>query len=103
MKFFFSGKYKDAVEIFTKIVEANPNLIAAHYYLAIIYRLQGKTHEAITHIGSFIKINPSIDWLFLEFGFTYLMIKRFAEAIQCFSKVRGIDPVHWSRLGTPEY
>ena len=53
-----SGKYKEAISIYNKIIESNPNSHASYYNKACCYGLQGNAEQAIESLQRAIELDP---------------------------------------------
>src|SRR5262249_33659965 len=52
----FAGQYTEGMEVFTKVLEADPDFVQAHYYLSRAYALRGSYVDAIAEAD---KIKPA--------------------------------------------
>src|SRR5262249_32329383 len=52
----FAGQYSEGLEVFTKVLEADPDFVQAHYYLSRAYALRGSYVDAIAEAD---KIKPA--------------------------------------------
>jgi tetratricopeptide (TPR) repeat protein len=74
-------QYPQAIEAFTKAVEADPKDYAAEFNLALAYSLSGKTEEAIAAYKKVLELKPGLYQADLNLGMVLLRAKRAAEAI----------------------
>jgi TolB-like protein/DNA-binding winged helix-turn-helix (wHTH) protein len=93
----FAGQDAEAFGLFNKVVEAAPDFVQAHYYLAKAYELKGAYPEALAEAEK-IKPPDAIPFGLSRQGQVYALQGRRREAIevaqklQQASKQRHIDP-----------
>ena len=55
---YLNQEYEEAIDIFTDLLDQNPNYLPAHPYLAAIYQELGRKKEATLHAEMLIKKSP---------------------------------------------
>jgi tetratricopeptide (TPR) repeat protein len=86
-----AGSLARAVEIFTRILQHDPDNPYAHFGLGIILRHQTKIEEAIPHFEAVTRIDPrdAAAWYWLG---SLLPEDREARAVQCFERAHELNP-----------
>ncbi|MGH7323366.1 MAG: tetratricopeptide repeat protein [Candidatus Rokuibacteriota bacterium] len=56
--YYLTGRTRDAVDAFTKIVEQNPNFLPAHGYLAVLFTEKGRNEEARAAWDHALRLSP---------------------------------------------
>jgi tetratricopeptide (TPR) repeat protein len=91
-KAFLADNHDEALRLFNKALQFDPNHLVTHFYLGMIYGKHGKTDEAIVHLKKAIEANPNYDGTYLLMGEIYLAKGMFDEALQAFNKVVVNNP-----------
>jgi tetratricopeptide (TPR) repeat protein len=93
----FAGKDAEAFALFNKVVEADPDFVQGHYYLAKAYELKGAYQEALAETNK-IKPRDAIPFGLSRRGHIYALQGRRREALdiahqlQQASKRKHVDP-----------
>jgi DnaJ family protein C protein 7 len=93
---FKSGKYDEAIELYTKLLEVDPtnknfnSIILANR--ALCYFKQNKLLEALKDSNKAISINENYSKAYLRRGNVYMGLKMFEEAKYDFQKVKEKEP-----------
>jgi tetratricopeptide (TPR) repeat protein len=93
----FAGQYSEGMEYFSRVLEADPDFVQAHYYLSRAYALKGSYAEAIAETDK-IKQQEAIPLAIGQLGYVYALQGRRREAIEIVeqlqqaSAARHIDP-----------
>jgi len=93
----FAGQDAEAFGLFNKVIEAAPDFVQAHYYLAKAYELKGAYQEALAEADK-IKPPDAIPFGLTRRGHVYALQGRRREAVevahqlQQASKQKHIDP-----------
>ena len=77
--YYYNGKYKQAITAFQKVVEIDPSYVRAHFFMAVVYREQGRLEDAITKLKQTTEIagpEPVIAAERAPFAMTLLQILR---------------------------
>jgi tetratricopeptide (TPR) repeat protein len=91
-KLFQDGKYKEAAEVFSTIVENIPEYAEAHFNLALCYVRMNDVDKAIPHLEKSIELKPDLTTAYGILGEAYLGKKEFEKAINVFNKGIESDP-----------
>jgi tetratricopeptide (TPR) repeat protein len=89
---YYSRKYKDAIEHFTRAIEINPQYTDAHYYCGRAYYNMKKYNLAIEHFTQAININPHYTDAHYYCGRAYYNMKKYNLAIEHFTQAININP-----------
>ncbi len=74
------GRYKDAIEIFQKIIQINPNIAYAHYGLGL-YLSEEMYEKKLEHFKEAIRIKPDYEAAYSSIGYIYYKLGMYREAI----------------------
>src|SRR5579872_1495298 len=80
----------------------NDKLPEAHTALGSVYRLTGKTTEAVGELKRALELAPNSDDGYRRLGFAYLAAGQKDQAIQAYRKAVDVNPyywLNWSHLG----
>lgn len=86
-----SGNYNLAIDNFNKSIANNPNFTLPYYNLAYIYNKENNTEELIDVSKKIIILNPKTEHDYLMHGNSYIQIKQYDNAINCFEKVLKLN------------
>jgi len=87
-----AGKLDEAIKLYQKVVQINPNLFEGHYNLAVVLLKQGKTDEALKEFIKASEINPSSPDTYNNIGNIYIINKNYEKAINCYEKAISHNP-----------
>jgi len=86
------GKGPEAVELFQKMIAANPQDDMAYYVLGWVYLNQDKGLDAMAAYKKAVELNPQNYWIFDELGVLCKELGRLAEAEKIFRLVAILNP-----------
>jgi tetratricopeptide (TPR) repeat protein len=95
-------RYDEALTLFDKAIEINPNNDMAWGDKALILDKKGQTVEALTNFSRAISINPNNSITWHNKGLTLLRMRKFKESIECFDtalKINGNYAKAWYNKG----
>ena len=85
------GDYDGAVQLFKKVLKANPDNDAALYQLAQIYYDSGMLQDAVIKAEKATKLQSDNIWYLRLFGKILSGLSRYDEAIDVFNNVTSLD------------
>ena len=85
-------EYQNLVEIYTKMIESNPNDSVAYNYRGRYLSLLGKHEEGIESIDKAIQLNSNYADAFTNKGNILHKMGKQSEALACFDRVSEMDP-----------
>ena len=91
------GNYQEAIHLFTKAIEINPNSFKAFFNRAFTYDKIGLFNQSINDYTSSINIMPNHSFSYYNRGITYNKLGKYEQSIYDFSKAIEIEP------SKPEY
>lgn len=86
-----TGKHKEALEEFKKVLLIDPNYVRAYNGMGVSYDLLGDFSNAIELYKQALKINPGMDYVHNNLGYSYLLQGNFDEAITAFKNAIGLN------------
>lgn len=89
---FNQGDYKEAIELYTKAYEADPENLNAILQRGFAYGLIEDYTSAISDYNKFIEKNDNQVWAYISRGSAYNKTKQYDKAIKDFNKVIQLDP-----------
>lgn len=92
IKAFMADDREEAARLFKRALTVDPDNYKAHFYLGWIYRMEGKTDEAIVEFKKAIATNPDDALANQNIGDLYLAKGMLVEAIAAFKRAIAIDP-----------
>lgn len=88
-----NGKYDEAKELATKLIEQAPNISEYHRILGQIHSETGDQNEAVNSLIDALKWNPKNEWALLMMGNIYARFKDDVEtAITFYKQVLKLNP-----------
>ncbi|MDB5969529.1 MAG: hypothetical protein JWQ90_1979 [Hydrocarboniphaga sp.] len=92
--FYFWGSrdYAPAKTAFEQALKLEPNNAQAISALAFINRRQGHWQNALDGLASAVSHTPLDGALLAEYGATFMLVRRYAEAGQALNRARVLDP-----------
>lgn len=88
-----AGNFPKAIELFTKLIEKQPNNTEAHFGLALGYQDSGKPQEAIQYYQKTLQLDPTNLNAQNNIGMIYLLqLEEYEEAIDIFTVVAEKKP-----------
>ncbi|KAI9248385.1 hypothetical protein EDC94DRAFT_625133 [Helicostylum pulchrum] len=90
---FTNGQFKEAVSLFTRALDLNPNEITLLDYRAACFEKLNNTKSAIEDAGRIVKILPTDARGYLRGGKLFCLQKQYAKAIKLYTHgLRKVDP-----------
>lgn len=91
-KAFMAGDQAEAVSLFGRVLELDPDNVDAHLYLGWIYSMQGKVDEAMAEFKKVITAKPDFGLENQNLGDMLLEKGMLVEAIAAFKRAIAINP-----------
>jgi tetratricopeptide (TPR) repeat protein len=91
-KAFMAGDQAEAVSLFGRVLELDPDNVDAHLYLGWIYSMQGKVDEAMAEFKKVITAKPDFGLAHQNLGDMLLEKGMLVEAIAAFKRAIAINP-----------
>jgi len=85
-------KYTEALEIFRKILEINPNYAQAHYQIGEIYRLTDELKKAKVYYQNAINLKPDYLSAHYHLGLIKMELGKYEDALASFKETIRINP-----------
>ncbi len=92
VRFLEQGRFREAEEIYWRILQSDPNHAGALHMLGVVRHLQGDHEAAIKLIGRAIELNPVNAVYRNNYGLPLHSLDRFAEALDSFRRALEINP-----------
>ncbi len=92
VRFLEQGRFREAEEIYWRILQTDPNHAGALHLLGVVRHLQGDHEAAIKLIGRAIELNPVNAVYRNNYGLPLHSLDRFAEALDSFRRALEINP-----------
>jgi len=89
---FQKGKYTEAIELYAKVIEADPEDLNAHIQRGLALSIVNKYEEAIEDYNYVIAQKPDLTAVKNSRGSAYMKLKKYDKAEQDFNSVLTIDP-----------
>lgn len=87
-------QFDEALEIFNKVLELDPNHIKALEARAVIYMQKGEIELAESDLEKAISIEPENARLYFRLGQVYYRKKDLDKALELFSKAIDLEPAY---------
>jgi serine/threonine-protein kinase len=87
-------RYDDAIAQFQRCLQLAPNNPDALQGLAYIARRRGQFGQALTLLNRALSIAPRYRYLLTEYGITYEILRRYAEATEQLTRALTVDPMY---------
>lgn len=87
-------KFDEALEIFNKVLEIDPNHIKALEARAVIYMQKGEIELAENDLEKAINIEPENARLYYRLGQVYYRKKDLDKALELFTKAIDLEPTY---------
>lgn len=91
-KYFESNKFKQAILIYQKVLELNPEDVDTYNDLGLSYQYLGQYEEAVTTLKKGIDVNPSYQRIWLTLGFTQARAGKNSEARKTLQQAFDLAP-----------
>lgn len=92
------GNAKEALAIFTRLVESEPKKASYHSNLGNLQQSTGQIRESIKSFQTAITLDPKLVNAIEALGLSLLELNRTADAKRCFERVLELDPSHQRSL-----
>ena len=95
-------RYDEALTLFDKAIEIDPNNDMAWGDKALILDKKGQTEESLINFSRALSINPNNSITWHNKGLTLLRMRKFKESIECFDtalKINGNYAKAWYNKG----
>jgi len=86
------GKLEDAVAIYQKAIDQNPNFYLSHHNLGEVLWKFGRLEEAATAFQKAIELKPSAAWSYFNLAQVLEQLGREDEAIASYEKASELNP-----------
>jgi TolA-binding protein len=86
------GKLEDAVAIYQKAIDQNPNFYLSHHNLGEVLWKFGRLEEAATAFQKAIQLKPSAAWSYFNLAQVLEQLGREDEAIASYEKASELNP-----------
>jgi tetratricopeptide (TPR) repeat protein len=86
------GNWEEAIALYQKTIELDPNFSWAYHQLGDIFSRQNKWTEAIVVYGQAIALNPNFSWSYHNLGMALIQQKQWDQAILAYSKAIKLNP-----------
>lgn len=87
-----SGRFKEALPHFFKVLDIDPNEFRAHYNVGLILLQEGRYGEAVEHFCKVLKRHPDHEQTHLRMGIALAQEGRTQEALTHYYHALRIDP-----------
>jgi predicted O-linked N-acetylglucosamine transferase (SPINDLY family) len=94
-----AGKFPEAAQLYTEILQNEPKHFEALHALGIIHYQSGRLEEAERLIGEAVLVNPRAADALYNRGSLLLRMNRLEEAVQCFGQAIALKPDYLEALG----
>lgn len=84
--------WEEAIALYQKTIELDPNFSWAYHQLGDIFSRQNKWIEAIVVYRQSIALNPNFSWSYHNLGMVLIQQKQWDQAIYAYSKAIEINP-----------
>ena len=81
------GNSEEAIALYIKVLEADPNNAATHYELSGLYDTQGMFTKAISHSEKAVQIDSENHWYNVQLAFLYQKHRFYKKAAEAFEKL----------------
>ncbi|HEY9865656.1 MAG TPA: tetratricopeptide repeat protein [Candidatus Obscuribacterales bacterium] len=86
------GNWEEAIALYQKTIELDPNFSWAYHQLGDIFSQQNKWIEAIVAYRQAIALNPDFSWSYHNLGMALIQQKQWDQAISAYSKAIKLNP-----------
>ncbi len=91
-KYFESSKFNQAIEIYKKVLELNPNDIDTYNDLGLAYHYLGKSNLSVDTLRKGTEVMPTYQRVWLSLGFVLMSMGRNEEAKTALEKAAELNP-----------
>jgi tetratricopeptide (TPR) repeat protein len=92
VQLFQQGRFEEAMTLFQKVIEKDPDNVDAHYNLALSLLRSGKQDEAIFFLEKIKEMKPDMMEIYLALGECYFNKDENDKAVSYFEKALEIEP-----------
>lgn len=93
-RYFDSRNYAQAVELYKKVIELNPQDVDSYNDLGLVYHYTNRSALALDTLRKGTTVDPSFQRVWLSLGFVLMSTGQTAEAKTALSKVVELNPVN---------
>ncbi|MEH2212562.1 tetratricopeptide repeat protein [Nostoc sp.] len=93
-----AGDLKNAVTCHKQAIALQPNLLEAHYNLALMLQEQGELEEAIASYQNLLELNPNYGEVYLNLGKIYQQQNNLTEAISAYQQGLKLINPHYAKV-----
>lgn len=93
-----AGDLKNAVTCHKQAIALQPNLLEAHYNLALALQEQGELEEAIASYQNLLELNPNYGEVYLNLGKIYQQQNNLTEAISAYQQGLKLINPHYAKV-----
>lgn len=86
-----SGDLAGAEEAYQKAIALDPQAVAAHFNLALLYQQQNKDKKAIHSLEQLLEIEPSHAWAHYQLGVSFEKRGRRGAAVEQYAQAFALD------------
>ena len=91
-KYFESGNFDQAIEIYKRVLELNPDDVDTHNDLGLAYHYMKRSDMAVDSLKKGVDVEPSFQRIRLSLGFVLMSSGRNAEAKDVLEQAAELDP-----------
>ncbi len=91
---YLAGKFQDAIDVYTQILQLDPNNYFAFHNRGICYAEMGDRDTAIRDLNDSIRVNPNYGHAYFTRGFIYTEAGDDRNAFRNYLKAAEVDPDH---------
>ncbi len=104
LNYYQQGRYDNAIKIFEKTIELDPNLkVDAYHHLARSYAKKGDTKKAFKFFDQAIQVNPKAAVVHQDLGEFHFKLGKFEDAVVSLENALSMSPKMstdaWFKLG----
>lgn len=87
-----AGRSSEAIRLFAKILEIDPDNFEATFWSSVLYRQAGKNLESIRFAEQAKRLNPHEAHVLSNLGLGYLAVHELSKAVECFRHAAQLNP-----------
>ncbi|WP_445629177.1 tetratricopeptide repeat protein [Nostoc sp. DSM 114167] len=92
-----AGDLKNAVTCHKQAIALQPNLLEAHYNLALALQEQGELAEAIASYQKLLELNPNDGEVYLNLGKIYQQLNQYQKAVSAYRQGLKLINPHYAK------
>ena len=89
-----NGDFDKAMDCFISALKIEPNNIATHYYIGMLYYVNNNTEQAYKNSETIIRLDPKNPYGYYLKGLVYAKKEEHEDAIDCFDQIIQLQPDH---------